>query len=264
MTDLFTQSLGLVQQESATNDQVWGDILNASLIDMLDEAIGSRADIDMTGGDVTLTDLDGATDQSRPMILRFTGTPVLAATVFVPLNKQKLYVFDNTTTQIITVKTSTGIGIDVAVAEIVVAMVDGDSNNVFKMLLHPQNVVLEGATTKTLIPSTITNAGGAPAITVFSYEEGNMKTLGFFPTLFAMSGSAGAVVINPDSGEYPAPSRDQAHAIHVEEDGVGEAYIMSVFASVIFLSRADTATIGNNAAMEIFNTVSLTLGSASG
>ena len=147
MTDLFTQSLGLVQQESATNDQVWGDILNASLIDMLDEAIGSRADIDMTGGDVTLTDLDGATDQSRPMILRFTGTPVLAATVFVPLNKQKLYVLDNTTTQIITVKTSTGIGIDVAVAEIVVAMFDGDSNNVFKMLLHPQNVVLEGANT---------------------------------------------------------------------------------------------------------------------
>ena len=136
----FTEIRGLAKQQTAENPLVWGNVWNTQVFDLLDEAVAGSIDIDMSSGDVTLTDDDGVSNQARNMMLVLTGAAVLPATVFIP-QRNKLYVIDNQTGETMTVKTTSGVGIDVIDGEIVVAVVDKDTNQIYKMVLQSSGLV---------------------------------------------------------------------------------------------------------------------------
>ena len=70
MADEFTTLLRLVLQETGGNQNQWGFINNASAIDLLEDAIAARLDLDVTPATdpVVLTAMNGSDDQARNAI----------------------------------------------------------------------------------------------------------------------------------------------------------------------------------------------------
>ena len=90
----YTQ-LGFVKQTDGENIGTWGDVLNESLIDLLDDAIGGYVEVSVASGNVTLAFADGTADNNgRHAVIKFTGSPGTTRTVTFP-NKQKTYYINN-------------------------------------------------------------------------------------------------------------------------------------------------------------------------
>ena len=90
----YTQ-LGLIKQTDGENEGTWGDKLNESLIDLLDDAIGGYVEVSVASGNVTLAFADGTADNNgRHAVIKFTGSPGTTRTVTFP-NKQKTYYINN-------------------------------------------------------------------------------------------------------------------------------------------------------------------------
>lgn len=104
----FTR-LGFVRQATAENDEVWGEVHNQGFVALADEAIAGRADVDVTSANVTLDDIDGASDNSRPMHIHVAGSNLVNRTLFVP-TRQKLYIVRNESTAQLIVRTLLGLG----------------------------------------------------------------------------------------------------------------------------------------------------------
>lgn len=98
-----------------TGDQTgtWGNTTNTNLGTLLDQAVAGTATIDVTLGDVTLSTLNGASDQSRQAILKITGTPVAARNVIAP-ESSKWYLISNECGQTITLKGASTTGYAIA------------------------------------------------------------------------------------------------------------------------------------------------------
>lgn len=244
----YTPKLGFVKQAVGENPTIWGSVENSSFIDLTDEAIAGRADIDLSGGDVTLTIEDGASSDGRHMVLRFIGAPVLPVDVVVP-QRDKLYVLDNQCGQTVTVRTSTGIGADVEDSEIVIAMVDEALNRVSKLVQHDQNIVPTYQGDLDGIASTINSvSAGTSNVTVYTMDEGNgFKTFRFPPVQFVdgtTTSFIAAITINPDSGVYPVASREVSIPIFVR---VGSTHVLSharFTSTAITVRRSDSGNLG--------------------
>ncbi|MDK1039180.1 MAG: hypothetical protein QGD91_09740, partial [Actinomycetota bacterium] len=72
--DSFTVLLRLVLQETGGNQNQWGFINNASAINLIEDAIAARLDLDVTPATnpVTLTAANGADDQARNSVIALT------------------------------------------------------------------------------------------------------------------------------------------------------------------------------------------------
>jgi len=92
----------------------WGDLVNNSVTNMIEEAIaGSKTINTWSGNSATLSTADGATAEARAAILNLTDTGTSlsgAATVIVPA-LTKIFIVKNGTAQTVTVKTASGTGI---------------------------------------------------------------------------------------------------------------------------------------------------------
>ena len=96
MPSTYSPNLRLTLQASGENANTWGDITNTNLGTLLEQAITGYQSISVTAADVTLTALDGASDQSRNATLQFTGAPGVARSVYCPAGVTKIYVLYNT------------------------------------------------------------------------------------------------------------------------------------------------------------------------
>jgi hypothetical protein len=112
-----TYSASLRLELMATGDQsgTWGDTTNTNLGTLLEQAITGV--LSVAQGDVanlTLTALDGASDQSRNAVIDLTGALTAGRNVVVP-TAEKLYLIKNSTTGgfAVTVKTAAGSGVTV-------------------------------------------------------------------------------------------------------------------------------------------------------
>ena len=112
MADTFTALLRLVLQETGGNQNVWGDINNASDISLIEDAIAGREDVDVTLADQTLVGANGADDPARAALLIVSGNPGTTRNVIVP-STSKLYAISNETSPAfdVTLKTALGAGI---------------------------------------------------------------------------------------------------------------------------------------------------------
>lgn len=142
-----------------TGDQTgtWGNTTNTNLGTLIDQAVAGTAVVDVTVGDVTLTALNGASDQSRQAILRITGTPNGARNVIAP-EQSKAYFVTNQCGQIVTIKGSSTSGF--AIADGVTALVIWDGED-----FVPGSSTSLGYTPVNIAGDTMTGALYLPAAT---------------------------------------------------------------------------------------------------
>lgn len=114
-----TYSSSLRIELVADNEQagIWGQTTNRNFTQVFEEALTQTAEVDVTAGDVTLTAINGASDQARRPFIRVIGAPVVARQVNVP-DVTKLYIVQNTTGQSLTVKPSGQTGVTLLAGQV--------------------------------------------------------------------------------------------------------------------------------------------------
>lgn len=108
-----------------TGDQsgTWGNTTNVNLGTLIEQAIAGTASIDVTVGNVTLTNYNGTTDEARCMALRVSGTPGTSRNIIAPA-VSKIYVIANGSNAAVVLKTSTSTGLTVPSGEVYLAYYD--------------------------------------------------------------------------------------------------------------------------------------------
>lgn len=102
MATTYSPNLRLSLIGTGEQQGTWGGITNTNLGTLLEEAIGGYVSVPVTdGADTVLSAIDGASDQSRNMVLNLTGTLTATRNVVIsstPPVPEKLYVVKNATT----------------------------------------------------------------------------------------------------------------------------------------------------------------------
>jgi hypothetical protein len=109
-----------------TGDQsgTWGITTNTNFGTIVEDAIAGTATIDVTAGNVTLTNLDGEADQARCMILRVIGTPGASRNIVAP-SASKMYIVLNGSDGPVVLKGSATTGLTIGSSSRVVAAWNG-------------------------------------------------------------------------------------------------------------------------------------------
>jgi hypothetical protein len=112
MTVNYTTLLGLAQPVTGTEANTWGDVVNDEITALIEEAVAGGETIDVTGGNVTLTDTDGVANQARNAILLVTGTPGVSTNIVAP-SKSKIYLVKNGSNAAVVLKGSATTGVSI-------------------------------------------------------------------------------------------------------------------------------------------------------
>jgi microcystin-dependent protein len=125
MPSTFTSALRFTKQGIGENASTWGGLANTDR-DLIEQSVAGTLIENTTGsGDITLTATNGALDESRNMVLNFTGTPSAARNVIIP-GVSKIYVVKaDHTAETLTLKTSGGTGVDFTQGESAIVYCDG-------------------------------------------------------------------------------------------------------------------------------------------
>ena len=84
----------------------WGTTTNTNIGTLIEQSIAGLVSVDVTAGNVTLTSLNGASDEARQMIINVTGSPGTARTVLAPA-VSKVYVVINSSDDDVDIQTTT-------------------------------------------------------------------------------------------------------------------------------------------------------------
>jgi hypothetical protein len=126
--DSYSSRLRLRLQATGGNPNTWGSLLNAAALQLVEDAICGMATVTVANSDVTLSQVNGAQDQSRMAIINLTGAPTGPLNCIVPA-LTKLYLVVNGTGQTMTVKTSGGTGVGLAAGTNLFVYCDGTNVN---------------------------------------------------------------------------------------------------------------------------------------
>lgn len=232
----FTDALGLIKQAVGENPTVWMDVLNGSLLDLIDQALAQSVNIDVTAGNVTLVKADGATDQARAARLNITGSPGASRDVIVP-SEQKVYIVVNGSGSAVTVKTQSGVGDTLLAGETRLMFVDDVLDDVFLAQDVFQSTVEQGAASQDVVASTVSNAtGGTSTPTVRVLREGVMAALTI--ASFSVTVNSTSFVVTPDAGSYPEGVDPQDVPVAINENGTVHNCFMRVSAAGIEFFKA--------------------------
>lgn len=130
MPSTYSPNLRIELIASGEQANTWGITTNNNLGTLIEQSIAGLVSIDVTAGDVTLTALDGASDQSRNMILDITGTPGTGRTIFAP-QVSKVYVLSNNSDDTVSIATTAGGSLSYALNSGSAAMVYTDGIDFF-------------------------------------------------------------------------------------------------------------------------------------
>ena len=111
MPSEFSPSLRIELIGTGEQSGVWGATTNNNLGDLIEQAIAGITNLDVTVGNITLTSLNGLTDEARSAVLYVFGTPGVTRILTIP-NVTKAYTVQNVTANIVQVKTSSGTAFD--------------------------------------------------------------------------------------------------------------------------------------------------------
>ena len=118
MASTYTTRLRLEKQGTGENANTWGDKTNDTF-DLIDEAMYGYAAKSVAGGsNVTLTNSNATSDESRQSVLKFTGTLTGNINVLLPTVESKYIVYNNTAgSYTLTVATTGNTGTGTAVVQ---------------------------------------------------------------------------------------------------------------------------------------------------
>lgn len=113
MTTAYTSLLGLALPVEGELDGVWGDVVNDSITQLIEDSVANFATADVTSGDWTLTTSGyGVPNQARCAILIATGTPGTTRNIIAP-KKSKSYIVVNQTNSTVFIKGSDTTGVSI-------------------------------------------------------------------------------------------------------------------------------------------------------
>ena len=225
MTTQYTTILKLALPVQGELSGTWGDVVNDNITQMVEQAVAGKAVINTwTGNSHTLTTADGTTSESRCAILELTdsGTALTGAgTVVCPTNT-KLYIVDNNTAEIVTVKTSAGTGVAVPVGKTMLVYCDG--TNVVEGVTHANSLSL-GTSTVTadkILDEDNMASDSATAIatqqSIKAYVDSQVGTVDTLSEILANGNTTGANDIDVDSAQK-VQFRDAAIYLNSSVDG---------------------------------------------
>lgn len=134
MADPVTSNLSLIEMATGTASGTWGTVLNASMIAIVDQALGNTVSVALSSSNVNLT-----TTQRQNLGFALTGTLTGDISVTLPLNPNSSsaavggeFIFDNNTTGAfnVTVKTIATASIGVIVPQGVRSFLYSDTTNI--------------------------------------------------------------------------------------------------------------------------------------
>jgi microcystin-dependent protein len=102
---------------------VWGATTNTNLGTLIEQAIAGVVEFSVTAGNVTLTSLDGTSDQARCMALRVTGSAGVSRNVVAPTSS-KLYVVFNDSDANVVLKATASTGLTIPSGQTYLAFYD--------------------------------------------------------------------------------------------------------------------------------------------
>lgn len=225
-----------------TGDQTgaWGATTNTNLGTAIQEAITGSADVSFSSSDVTVTLTDtNATQSARNLRLNLTGTSGGARNLILGSGCQieKLYLVNNNLADAVTVKNTTGIGIDVPA---------GKSMWVFNNGIDVVDVVthVTSLTTSTVNKVTITAPATSATLTVADGKTltasntlalaGTDSTTMTFPDTSASIGYLN-VPVNSQSTNYTAVLTDSGKTIfHPSSDNNARTFTIPANSSVAY------------------------------
>jgi hypothetical protein len=148
MPSEFSPSLRIELIGSGEQSGVWGNTTNNNLGDLVEQAITGATDLNVTAADVTLTALNGVTDQARSAVLIVTGTAGVTRVITIP-NANKAYTVKNRSDATVQIKTASGTAFDVPTlseayvycngANVITGRVITDGANAITSLASPFN-----------------------------------------------------------------------------------------------------------------------------
>lgn len=121
MADSYTTRNRLRLIETGSRPNTWGVILNSDALGLGDVALDGWT-TKVLSGNVTLTSSNGATDEARARVLKFTGTGAYQVTI---PSSEKWYIVDNQLTGTLTVTTGSGTSATLDTTESAVIFCDG-------------------------------------------------------------------------------------------------------------------------------------------
>lgn len=261
MASTYSSRLRIELIGTGEQSGIWGDTTNTNLGTLIEEAIAGVATITMTDANYTLTEADGATDQSRQAVLVLTGTLSAGRNVIAP-SEQKVYIVKNSTTGgfATTIKTSGGTGYAVGNGKTVLVYCDGTDFHLaadVTSTVNPTftgNISLDG-------PTVVNDSGADSDFRVEGETDANLITadasadavgigtatpgskLDVKGTIRLSGSSSGYVGLAPASAAgsttYTLPSADGSSGNALVTDGAG---VLSWAAAGISASSANTFT----------------------
>jgi len=97
MATTYSTSLKLTLIGDGLESGTWGQTTNNNLGTLLEQAITGYVAIDMADANVTLTNLNGTTDQARNAVIRLFGTNSAVRDVIPPVVEKLYTIYNNTT-----------------------------------------------------------------------------------------------------------------------------------------------------------------------
>ena len=183
----YTTLLGLAQPVTGTESNVWGEAVNNQITALVDSAIAGAATINLTAGNVTLTDLDGAADQARMAILILTGTPGTTRNVVAP-SRSKTYIVVNQSDASAVIKGSATTGVTIRAGQAATCVWNGTdfesvaSGDVDGPASATDNAIVryDGATGKLIQNSSVTiddsnNVSGVVQLNATTVDTTNLE-----------------------------------------------------------------------------------------
>lgn len=140
MPSTFSQSLRLELIATGEKSGTWGVLTNNNLGDLVEQAVTGFTSLDVTGGNITLTALNGVVDQSRSAVLLVSGTPGTTRILTIP-NVKKPYTVRNTADSTVQVKTAGGVAFDVPRNAFAYIYCDGSNNVIGRVITDAANTI---------------------------------------------------------------------------------------------------------------------------
>ena len=125
MTTSYTTLLGLALPVEGELDGVWGDVVNNSITQLLEDAIANSATADVTSANWTLTTTgSGLSNQARMSALIPTGTPGVTRSIIAP-SHSKAYVIINQSNASVVIKGAATTGVTIAAGKTTIVVWNG-------------------------------------------------------------------------------------------------------------------------------------------
>ena len=125
MPTQYTSLLGYALPTTGELSGLWGDVVNDSVTQLVEDSIAGVATASVASGDWTLTTTgSGASNQARMAILRPTGSPGVTRNIIAP-SSSKAYIVDNNSNAAVVLKGAATTGVSIAAGAVVLCAWDG-------------------------------------------------------------------------------------------------------------------------------------------